>query len=274
MPCSFSRGDLADAPQALDRQRVQERELAVGRHDEQPVGLGDAARDLGEELRPATPTVIGKPDLRRARRAQAHGDLASACPRAARMPAHVEERLVDRQPLDERRRVLEDAEHRLARLRVRRHARRTTIASRAQAPRLPAAHRRAHAERLRLVARGEHDAAADDHRAAAQARVVPLLDRRVEGVEVGVQDRRLVLVHEHMFAQSAAVRIGSALTEPGLPAEARRLEDEAIEAGEETAKGRELRAQAAALRVRALGERVYPVLVCGQCFTVTGWLSA
>ncbi len=58
-----------------------------------------------------------------------------------------------------------------------------------------------------------------------------------------------------------------------MPAEARRLEDEAIEAGEETAKGRELRAQAAALRVRALGERVYPVLVCRKCFTVTGWLS-
>ena len=34
----------------LDRERVQELELAVGRHDQQTVGLGDAARDLGEEL--------------------------------------------------------------------------------------------------------------------------------------------------------------------------------------------------------------------------------
>jgi hypothetical protein len=56
-----------------------------------------------------------------------------------------------------------------------------------------------------------------------------------------------------------------------LPVEARRLEDEAIEAGEESPKGRELRAKAAALRVQALGERVYPVLVCGNCFAVTGW---
>ena len=46
------RGHRADAPQPLDRERVQERQLAVGRHDEQPVGLGDAARDLGQELRP------------------------------------------------------------------------------------------------------------------------------------------------------------------------------------------------------------------------------
>ena len=59
-----------------------------------------------------------------------------------------------------------------------------------------------------------------------------------------------------------------------MPTEARRLEDEAIEAGEETEKGRELRGRAAALRVRALGERVYPVLVCSKCFTVTGWLDA
>jgi len=35
--------------------------------------------------------------------------------------------------------------------------------------------------------------------AAAEPRVVPLLDRREERVEVGVEDRRLA-VHEHMFA--------------------------------------------------------------------------
>ena len=70
---------------------------------------------------------------------------------------------------------------------------------RAEPPRLRAAHRRADAVRLRLVARGEHDAPADDHRPAAQARIVALLDRREERVEIGVEDRRLA-VHEHMFA--------------------------------------------------------------------------
>ena len=54
-------------------------------------------------------------------------------------------------------------------------------------------HRRAHAERARLVARRRHDAAAvglaaDRQRLAAQRRVVALLDRRVERVHVDVKD--------------------------------------------------------------------------------------
>ena len=61
-----------------------------------------------------------------------------------------------------------------------------------------AAHRSADAVGLGLVAGRKHDTAADDHGAAAQARIVALLDRREERVEVGVQDRRLVQ-HEHMF---------------------------------------------------------------------------
>ena len=106
-------------------------------------------------------------------------------------PANVEERLVDREPLDERRRVVEDPEQRLARLGVGRHARRDDDRLRAEPPRLPPAHRRPDAVRLGLVARREHDAAADDHRPAAQAAVVALLDRREERVGVGVEDRRL-----------------------------------------------------------------------------------
>ena len=58
-------------------------------------------------------------------------------------PAHVEERLVDRQPLDERRVVLEDAVDRLARLGVGRHARRHDDGVRAEPPRRAPAHRRA-----------------------------------------------------------------------------------------------------------------------------------
>ena len=61
---------------------------------------------------------------------------------------------------------------------------------------------------LGLVAGGEHDPAADDHGAVAQPWIVALLDRGVERVEVGVQDRRRsVIVQrriEHMFAEEAA----------------------------------------------------------------------
>ena len=40
----------ADAPQPAHGQRMQERQLAVGRHQQQPVGLGLLAGHLGEEL--------------------------------------------------------------------------------------------------------------------------------------------------------------------------------------------------------------------------------
>ena len=113
-------------------------------------------------------------------------------------PAHVEERLVDREPLDERCRVLEQGEHGLARLRVRRHASRHDDRVRAETLRLALAHRGADAVRLRLVACGQHDAAADDDRAAAQPAVVALLDGGEEGVEVGVEDLDLVR-YEHVF---------------------------------------------------------------------------
>jgi hypothetical protein len=55
---------------------------------------------------------------------------------------------------------------------------------------LPAAHRRPHPICLRLVARGKHDAAADDDRTASEPGIVALLDRREERVEIGVEDRR------------------------------------------------------------------------------------
>jgi len=59
-----------------------------------------------------------------------------------------------------------------------------------------------------------------------------------------------------------------------LLAEARRLDGDAIRMGEEGAYGRTLRARAAALRVEAIGEREYPVLVCAACYRLTGWTNA
>ena len=168
---------------------MEERQLAFGRHDEQAVRLGDAARHLREELRPRDAHRQREPDLLEDPAPQAGGDLH----RRAGDPlhaAHVEERLVDRQPLDQRRHVVEDPIHGLARLGVGREARRDHDRLRAEPASLPAAHRRLDAEGLGLVARREHDSAADDHRLPAQPRIVPLLDRREEGVEVCVQDRR------------------------------------------------------------------------------------
>jgi len=200
---------------------VQERQLAAGRHHEQAVGLGHPAGHLGQEL--------GCGDADRDRQAdslahvapQSRGDLAR---RAGdpRHPADIEERLVDRQSLDHRSRLVEHIEHRPARRGVRGHPRLDHDRLRAQSPGLPAAHRATNAARPGLVARGEHDPRPDDDGARAQARIVALLDRREEGVEIGVQDRGLCR-HEHMFASDASadggVRATRLLSAPSLLAQ-------------------------------------------------------
>jgi hypothetical protein len=48
-------GGRPDAPEALHRKRMQERQLPAGRNHEQAVGLGRAARHLRNELRPRNP---------------------------------------------------------------------------------------------------------------------------------------------------------------------------------------------------------------------------
>ena len=130
--------------------------------------------------------------------AKALGDLGRCAGYTTQAP-DVEERLVDGDPLDERGGVVEHLEHRLAGRRVRRQARRDEDGVRAQPTRLAAAHRAAHPAGPRLVAGAHHDANADDHRPAAQPRVVALLDGGEERIEVGVQDRRIT-GHERMFA--------------------------------------------------------------------------
>ena len=179
-----------DTPEPLDRQRVEELELSVGRDDEQAVGLRDAARNLGEELRARDANGDREADPLAHLAPQARSDLfRRAC--EPLHSAHVEEGLVDREPLDERCRVLEDPEHLSARLRVRVHPRRDDHGVRAEAARLSAAHRGADAVRLRFVARRQHDPRTDDDRPSSQRGIVPLLDRREERVDVGVEDRRL-----------------------------------------------------------------------------------
>jgi hypothetical protein len=55
-------------------------------------------------------------------------------------------------------------------------------------PRAPSRHAASYPEGPRFVRGREHDAAADCGRLAAQARVEQLLDRRIKGVEVRVEN--------------------------------------------------------------------------------------
>ena len=200
------RGRRPDAPQPLDRQRVQERRArSPGGHDQQPVGLGDAARHLREELRARDPDRDRQPDLARAPRARSRAAISRGVPAMSLQPAHVEERLVDRQPLDERRRVLEDLEDRLARLGVGRHPRRHDDRVRAQPPRLRAAHRacarrtpspRSSPRARRRRRRSPACRAAAGRRAARPTRRTSRGRRAGSAASAG---------HEHMFACRADV---------------------------------------------------------------------
>ena len=123
------------------------------------------------------------------------GDLRG---RAEQLPrrGHVEERLVERQRLDQRRHRLQDLEHARADVGVGVVPRRHDDRVGRHLQRARHRHRAAHAERPHLVRRRQHHAApgvaAHDHRPAAQGRVVALLDGRVERVHVHVQDRTRV----------------------------------------------------------------------------------
>ena len=175
------------APEPFNGQRMQELELTTDRYDEQAVGLRDGARDLRKELRAGDSDSDRQPDLV----AHVPSELGRDLDRAARdplEPAHVEEGLVDRERLHERGCIVEDAEDGPARLDVRVESWPHDYRIGAERPRLAPTHRGLHTARLRLVARGEDDPAADDHGPAAEPGVVTLLDRRVERIEVGVQD--------------------------------------------------------------------------------------
>jgi hypothetical protein len=154
---------------------VKKGELAIGRHHEQTVGLGHATSNLRKELRPCHPDRDRQTDPLENIVPQPHGDLRG-CARDPLEPADVEERLVDRQALHQRGRVVEHAKHSLARLGIGRHARPDHDHLRAESASSRAAHRCADAVGLGLVAGREHDAPADDHGAAAQAGIVSLLD--------------------------------------------------------------------------------------------------
>ncbi len=90
---------------------------SVGRHHQQPVGLGNAARHFGEELGAGHSDRDGQPDLVENPAPQAASRSPSGFPKSAQA-TYIEEGLIDRNPFDQRRGVVENLEHRLACLRV------------------------------------------------------------------------------------------------------------------------------------------------------------
>ena len=206
---SAARSPTVRTPSAASRRRVagptpQRRSTGSGWRNSSSVpgattsdtvGLGEIAGELGEQLRGRDADRRREPGLG----AHAPPDRRPRTRRPAPWmrddAADVEERLVGRDRLDERRERTEDRHHLAALLAVAVEARREEHAVGTRAPRPRHRHRRVHAEAARLVARGGDDTAraeaADDHRLPDERRILELLHRRVERVEVDVQDRRI-----------------------------------------------------------------------------------
>lgn len=179
--------DGTDAPHQFDRQVVKEIELAPGIDHHEAVGLCDLRGDLGEML------CAGDADRDRKAKLGAHACADRACDlgrRAKQMRASgdVGKGLVDRDALDQRREIAEHGDRGIAQplvlpeMAVDKDQLRTEFAC------PPSRHAAAHAERPGLVGGGEHDAAADRDRLAAQRRVEQLLDRCIKGVEIRVEN--------------------------------------------------------------------------------------
>ena len=187
----LGRGHRAHAVELANRQILHEGRPHLRGDDEQPVRFAVIGGELGQEL-----------IVRHARRRGQAGFRSDRCPdlggdrggRAAveQGRGHVQVGLIQRQRLDQRRVAREYG------VDLRRHGFvdfetwRDEHQVRALTLGRDGWHGRTHAEPARLVARRRHHpafpTAADRHRPAAQARVIALLDGRVEGVHVDVDD--------------------------------------------------------------------------------------
>ena len=187
-------GLAAHAPEDLHGLRREEVADAVWveRHHEEAVRLALLGGDLGEQ------TVRGEPDGAGYAAGGFHvgAELLGERHHAAeevRRAGDVEKGLVDGDAFDERRVAGEHRKGRLGDLAVDVHARPHEDTVRTLRVGRAARHSGAHAERPRLVGAGGDDTALvrarpDDDGLASPFGMVPLLDRREEGVHIHMQD--------------------------------------------------------------------------------------
>ena len=190
-PVAASRACVAGPTPHISPTGRSCRNAQLGRridHD-QAIRLGDLRGDLGQVLGARDADRDRQPELGAHPRADAAA-ISAGEPNRCSVPGDVGERLVDGDALDQRGEVAEHRDRRVAEPLVLVEMAADEDQLRAELARPPPRHAAAHAERPRLVGGREHHAAADRDRLAAQRRVEQLLDRRIEGVEVGMEDRR------------------------------------------------------------------------------------
>lgn len=166
----------------------------------QPVGLGHLRGDLGQMLGARHADRDRQAELGAHAAADRAGDLGRRAEQTG-AAGDVGKRLVDGNPLDHRREIAEHLNSRIAQPLVVLEMAADENQPGAELTCAPPRHAATHAESLGLVGGGQHDAAADGDRLAAQGRIEQLLDRGIEGVEIRVED-----VGFHPARSPAAVR--------------------------------------------------------------------
>ena len=183
----------ADAEDEADRLVGQHLARLVLVEHGKAARLVEVGGDLGQELVAGQADRDGDADVALDVAGKARQHLCRDHAVHALGAGEIEERLVDRQRLDQRRQRLHGVAHLAADADIFRHVGRDHGGVRAERQRLEHRHRRAHAIGARDVAGGRHHAAlaaADDHGLVGELGIVALLDGGVERVAVDMRERQ------------------------------------------------------------------------------------
>ena len=203
-------GHRTDSPHELHREVVQKVELGVWLNDDQTIRLGDLGCNLGQVLGPGHADRDRQTDFCSNPGSDGAGHVGRRTEQMDRS-ANIGEGFVDRNPLDERGEVAHDVDGGIAEplvlLVVAADELQVWAQLAGEAPR----HAAADSKRLGFVGRRQHHSTADGNRFPAQRRIEELLDRCIEGIEIGMENggRRChghTLV-EHMFGSHIVTRL-------------------------------------------------------------------
>ena len=183
------RSGWAHTPQPFNRQRMQELKFTARFHDQEPIGFADGACDLGQELGRSTTHADGEADFGKDPSTEFCSDDLTRSHEPVK-PGDVQECLVDRHGFDLGCGVVEDVKDGLACIGVCLHTWRNFDDVWAQLAGLASIHCGPDTHGPRFVTCRKHDTTANHHWAVSQGGVVSLLDRCIEGIKVGMQDRR------------------------------------------------------------------------------------
>ena len=169
-------------------------DLAAAEH-RKAARLVEIGGELGEKLVVAQPDRHGDAELGFDAEGEPREELGGVGGVELLGAAEIEECLVNRQRLDERRQPQHLGAHRTPDLAIFRHVGPDHHPIRASRQRLEHRHRRAYAIEPSHIATGEHNtagAASDHDRSIGEVRPVAFLDRGVKGVAIDVGDRQCV----------------------------------------------------------------------------------